>query len=63
MVRGTSSDKPYGLNPEIAWNYGFSLTQEFNLWGMNWVFALDANRVDFVNQIVVDMENPEKLFL
>ncbi|MBK6564904.1 MAG: TonB-dependent receptor [Saprospiraceae bacterium] len=61
MVRGTSSDKPYGLNPEIAWNYGFSLTQEFNLWGMNWVFALDANRVDFVNQIVVDMENPREI--
>lgn len=60
-VKGGQGDTPYGLNAEIAWNFGFSLTQEFNLFGMNWVFALDANRVEFVNQIVIDMENPREI--
>lgn len=60
-VRGGNADTPYGLDAEVAWNFGFSVTQEFTLWGMNWMFALDANRVEFVNQIVVDMENPREI--
>lgn len=60
-VQGSNADTPYGLDAEVAWNVGFSITQEFTLWGMNWMFALDANRVEFVNQIVVDMENPREI--
>jgi outer membrane receptor for ferrienterochelin and colicins len=62
IVRGDkSSENPYGLNPEIAWNVGISYTQEFKLFGMNWMFAVDANRVEFENQIVVDLENPRSV--
>ena len=61
IVKGNRSDTPYGLDQEIAWNFGFSVTQEFEFLGTHWVFALDANRVEFVNQIVIDMENPREI--
>jgi len=50
--------KIYGLNPEIAWNYGVSFLQGFNLFGRKADITIDYYRTDFQNQIVVDMENP-----
>lgn len=49
--------KLYGLNPEIAWNYGGSFIQSFKLFGKNAEFALDAYRTHFENQAVVDVDN------
>ena len=48
----------YGLDPEIAWNYGVSFLQGFNLFGRKADIALDFYRTDFQNQVVVDYENP-----
>lgn len=48
----------YGLEPEIAWNYGFSVLQGFNLFERKADIAIDFFRTDFENQIVVDYENP-----
>lgn len=48
----------YGLNPEIAWNYGVSYLQGFNLFGQKADITLDFYKTDFVNQIVADWENP-----
>jgi outer membrane receptor for ferrienterochelin and colicins len=48
----------YGLDPEIAWNYGVSFLQGFNLFGRKADVTLDYYRTDFENQIVVDLENP-----
>lgn len=54
--------KIYGLNPEIAWNYGLSFTQNFMLFGKKADVTLDFYRTDFQNQIVVDvMQNPQEL--
>lgn len=53
-----SGGKIYGLNPEIAWNYGVSYLQGFNLFGRKADVTLDFYRTDFDNQIVVDWENP-----
>jgi outer membrane receptor for ferrienterochelin and colicins len=47
----------YGLDPEIAWNYGVSFTQNFKLFGMNADTTLDFYRTDFQNQAVVDVMN------
>ena len=44
----------YGLDPEIAWNYGVSLTQGFSLFDMSADVTLDFYRTDFENQAVVD---------
>ncbi len=51
----------YGLNPEIAWNYGVSYLQGFNLFGRKANITFDYYKTDFINQIVVDWENPREI--
>ncbi len=48
----------YGLEPEVAWNYGVSFLQGFNLFDRKADFTIDFYRTDFQNQVVVDYENP-----
>lgn len=50
-----SGGKLYGLNPEIAWNYGASFVQGFTVFGKNAELAVDFYRTDFQNQVVVDV--------
>ncbi len=56
-----SGDAVYGLNPELAWNYGVSYLQKFNLFDRKGDITFDFYRTDFVNQVVVDWENPQKI--
>ena len=51
----------YGLNPEIAWNYGASFTQKFKLFNRNGDIIFDFYKTDFSEQIIVDMENPSEI--
>jgi outer membrane receptor for ferrienterochelin and colicins len=51
----------YGLNPEVAWNYGVSYLQKFNLFDKKGAITLDFYRTDFSNQVVVDWENPQAI--
>ena len=51
----------YGLDPEIAWNYGASFSQKFTVFGKKSEVTFDYYRTDFVNQIVVDWENPREV--
>jgi outer membrane receptor for ferrienterochelin and colicin len=51
----------YGLDPEIAWNYGVSFLQGFNLFGRKADVTFDFYRTNFQNQIVVDYENPQEV--
>ena len=53
-----SGGKNYGLDPEIAWNYGVSYLQGFNLFGRAADITLDYYSTNFKNQVVVDWENP-----
>lgn len=53
--------KIYGLDPEIAWNYGISYMQGFNLFNRKGDITVDFYRTDFVNQVVVDWENPSEI--
>ena len=50
-----TSGKIYGLNPEIAWNYGVGFLQKFPIFNMNADFSIDLYRTDFQNQVVVDL--------
>ena len=50
-----NSGKIYGLDPEIAWNYGFGFLQKFDLFGMKSDASVDFYRTDFQNQVVVDV--------
>lgn len=47
--------KIYGLDPEIAWNYGVSFMQDFSLFGKKAEVIADFYRTDFENQVVVDL--------
>ncbi|MBT4412733.1 MAG: TonB-dependent receptor plug domain-containing protein [Polaribacter sp.] len=51
----------YGLNPEIAWNYGVSYMQKFNLFGKKGDITFDFYQTNFQNQVIVDWENPQEI--
>ncbi len=52
----------YGLDPEIAWNYGFSFLQGFNLFDKKADFTIDFYSTLFQNQVVVDVdESPQQV--
>ena len=44
------------LKPEIAWNYGVSANQQFNLFGKEAFVNVDFFRTDFENQVIVDLD-------
>ena len=57
-----TNGKIYGLNPEIAWNYGFSFTQNFMLFGKPADVTIDFYCTDFQNQAIVDvMQSPQQV--
>ncbi len=49
------------IQPEIAWNYGLSLSQNFDLWGRKGTMVADYYRTDFENQLVLDLESSSHL--
>ncbi|MBJ2173361.1 TonB-dependent receptor [Aureibaculum sp. A20] len=56
-----SNGKIYGLNPEIAWNYGVSFLQGFNLLDKKGTITVDYYSTQFQNQVVVDVdESPQE---
>ncbi len=50
-----NSGKIYGLDAEIAWNYGLSFLQGFTLFNRSAEVSVDLYRTDFQNQAVVDV--------
>tara|TARA_B100000809_G_scaffold266187_1_gene327747 strand:+ start:8351 stop:10606 length:2256 start_codon:yes stop_codon:yes gene_type:complete len=55
-----NTGKIYGLDPETAWNYGIYFMQGFNLFGKKADVTIDYFRTNFINQVVLDMENPQE---
>ena len=57
-----TNGKIYGLNPEIAWNYGLSFSQGFKLFNRSSDVGFDFYRTDFQNQVVVDLyQGPQQV--
>ncbi|MEH0153952.1 TonB-dependent receptor [Limibacter armeniacum] len=50
-------EKAYGLNPEVAWNYGLGLQHEFELFYKDGSLNVDFYHTNFQNQIVVDLDH------
>ena len=48
----------YGLNPEIAINYGSTFMQRFNLFKKSFSLSIDYYNTKFIDQVVVDYEDP-----
>ncbi len=60
-IHGDNSDKPYGLDPEVAWNMGASLSHCF-LWDYReGTVSLDFFRTNFKNQIVLDIDQSPQM--
>lgn len=57
----STNGKVYGLDPEIAWNYGVSFLQGFNIFERKADITLDFYRTDFSDQVVVDYENTQEV--
>lgn len=56
--------KIYGLDAEIAWNYGLSFMQGFTLFNRSADVSVDFYRTDFQNQAVVDLyASPQRSFV
>ncbi|MCH2489323.1 MAG: TonB-dependent receptor [Flavobacteriales bacterium] len=51
----------YGLDPEIAWNYGVSFLQGFDLFERRANVSFDFYRTDFQNQVIVDWEDTNSI--
>ena len=57
LVEGGDRNKtPYGLDAEIAWNIGASATKEIDIAGRSLTLSLDLNRIQFENQVVIDLD-------
>ncbi len=48
----------YGLDAEDAWNYGVSFLQAFTFLNRQGNVTVDFYKTDFINQVVIDWENP-----
>ena len=51
----------YGLDEEIAWNYGISFSQKLYLLNRAVNFSVDFYRTNFKKQVIVDLENPREV--
>lgn len=56
-VVNPEAGKPYGLDPEVAWNTGLNVTQKFRLDYRDGAFSADYYYTNFQNQVVVDLED------
>ncbi|GHB78548.1 TonB-dependent receptor [Persicitalea jodogahamensis] len=50
------------IQPEVSWNYGASLTRDFDLAGWPGTLVLDYYRTNFQNQLIADVEHPGFLY-
>jgi len=61
IIQGDKGDTPYGLNPEIAQNYGVNFTRHFTIDYRDGFFSVDLYKTDFENQVIMDLDqDPQK---
>ncbi|HQQ98464.1 MAG TPA: TonB-dependent receptor [Cyclobacteriaceae bacterium] len=51
------SSHAYGFNPDVAWNYGLNVLQEFTLDYRPGSLSVDYYFTDFKNQVVMDLDH------
>ena len=56
-ILGNDTQKPFGLNPEIAWNGGTNLIYSFSTAQRPGSLSLDLYHTIFQNQIVIDIDH------
>lgn len=60
-IIASTQGKAYGLKPEVSWNKGVSVDQQFTLFTRAAMVSVDFFRNDFTNQVVADIEDPRRL--
>jgi len=56
IINSSDLNLPYGLKPEIGWNYGFNFTQKMKLNYRDAYVTIDLYRTDFIQQVVADLD-------
>ncbi len=56
IIQDENNTKPYGLDAEVAWNYGINFTQGIYLASRELIVSFDVYRTEFENQVIVDYE-------
>ena len=56
IIESKQTNTPYGLQPEIAWNFGTNLVQSFRWNNLPGSFTIDFYHTSFSNQIVLDLD-------
>ena len=60
-INGNPAIQGFGLKPEVAWNFGLNLTQDFRLDYRPGTFSVDGYQTMFENQTVIDLEDPRQV--
>ena len=61
IIMGNGNKTPYGLNPEIAYNYGLNYTRNFTIDYRDGFFSIDLYATEFENQVILDLDrDPQK---
>ncbi len=62
IIRPSEETFPYGLDKEVAWNFGTNFTQNFKLGYREGTFSADYYYTLFTSQVVVDMDqSPQEI--
>lgn len=61
VIDSEDNGNPYGLDAEIAWNYGINFTQGIPISQKELLVSIDLYRTDFENQVVVDWETARRI--
>ena len=56
-IKASDANRPYGLDPEVGYNYGLNYTYRFKINYRDASVSLDAYRTDFTSQVVVDVDH------
>ncbi len=56
-----STETAYNLQPEVSWNTGITVDQNFQLFGRESGISVELFHNNFSNQVVVDYENPQAI--
>ena len=63
-LKTSANNLPYGLNPEVSYNYGVNITRDFTLNYKDGYVSLDFYRTDFRNRVVADWDHqPTELLM
>ncbi len=56
IIKSSDLSLPYGLKPEVGWNYGLNFTQKMKLNYKDAYVTVDLYRTDFIQQVVADLD-------